>query len=80
MRMPDGEPDQGELLDRLDQGLNVEEVRTLAFDLGIDYDNLAGETKNGKLRELLLYLGRNNQLPRLERKLQLPKYGHILRH
>jgi hypothetical protein len=78
--MPDGEPDQGELLDRLDQGLNVEEVRTLAFDLGIDYDNLAGETKNGKLRELLLYLGRNNQLPRLERKLQLPKYGHILRH
>jgi hypothetical protein len=77
--LPDGEPDQAELLNRLSEGLSLEEVRTLTFELGIEYDDLAGHTKTGKLRELLLYLGRHHQLSHLVRHLQTPKYGHILR-
>ncbi|MFO7664007.1 MAG: hypothetical protein R6X18_15640 [Chloroflexota bacterium] len=76
---PPGEPDRDVLLDRLDQGLDEEEVRTLAFELGVSFGNLAGETKVGKLRELLLYLDRQSQLPHLIRHLSKPKYGHILR-
>ena len=40
-------------------------IGIVAAALGIDYDELAGETKTGKLRELLLYLRRQEQLPRL---------------
>ena len=47
------------------QRLSLEEVRTLVFELGVDYGELAGETKTRKLRELLLYLQRQDQLPRL---------------
>lgn len=53
------------LLDRLGHSLDLEGVRTLVFELGGDYDELAGETKTGKLRELILYLERQDQLPRL---------------
>jgi hypothetical protein len=35
-----------------------EELRMLCFDLGVDYDSLRGEGKEGKARELLLYLSR----------------------
>ena len=61
---PTNEVDEVALLGRL-QRLSLEEVRTLAFELGIDYDELAGETKTGKLRELLLYLRRQEQVQRL---------------
>ena len=56
--------DEAALLKKL-QRLSLDEVRTLVFELGLDYDELAGETKSGKLRELLLYLRRQEQLPRL---------------
>ena len=42
--------------------LNKEELKELCFEINIDYDNLGGETKSGKIRELLLYLKRNNRL------------------
>lgn len=77
--LPPDQPKQDDLLDRLDRGLDLEEVRTLVFELGLDYDNLAGETKKGKLREMLLYLDRNGQLSHLIRHLHKPQYGHILR-
>ncbi len=56
--------DEVALLGKL-QRLSLDEVRTLVFELGLDYDELAGETKSGKLRELLLYLRRQEQLARL---------------
>ena len=51
------------LVDRLD----LEELRTLCFDLGVDYDNLGGEGKGGKVRELLAYFQRRDQLSQLVR-------------
>ena len=66
------------LLARL-QPLSLEEVRTLVFELGIDYDELAGETKTGKLRELLRYVQRQDQLPRLVSHLQR-HYAYLWNH
>lgn len=74
---PPGEVDAVALLGKL-QRLNLEEVRTLVFELGVDYDDLAGETKTGKLRELLLYLQRQDQLPRLAAHVAR-QYAHLLR-
>lgn len=50
---------------KLDAHLDEEETRTLVFELGIDYDNLSGRTKKSKLRELILFMQRQNQLPNL---------------
>ncbi len=49
------------LLDRF----NEEELRTLCFDMALDYDMLPGRGKEGKARELLAYLERRNRLPEL---------------
>jgi len=46
------------LVSRLDEG----ELRTLCFDLGVDYDNLPGEGKANKARELVIYLERRNRI------------------
>lgn len=54
------------LLDRFDE----EELRTLCFDLALDYDMLPGRGKEGKARELLAYLERRNRLPELIELLQ----------
>lgn len=42
-----------------------EELRTLCFALGLDYDNLRGDGKSGKARELITYLERRNEIPQL---------------
>lgn len=75
---PEGEIDKPALLDRLNRGFDLEGVRTLVFELGGDYDDLAGETKTGKLRELILYMERQDQLPQLVAHLR-NRYGHIFR-
>lgn len=41
---------------------NLEELRTLCFKVGIDYDNLTGEGLSGQARELILYLQRQDRL------------------
>ena len=46
---------------------DLEELRTLCFDLGVDFDNLRGEGKSSKARELIAYLQRRDQLNRLTR-------------
>jgi len=43
------------------------ELRTLCFDLGVDYDNLPGGGKADKARELISYLERRGRLPELVR-------------
>jgi hypothetical protein len=70
-------PERAALLQKLDAHLDEEGTRTLAFDLGIDYDNLAGRTKNGKLRELILFMERQSQLPRLVTHLRT-HYAYVL--
>lgn len=42
-----------DLLKPMDIGFNLEEIRTLCFQVGVDFDKLAGEGKLGKIRELI---------------------------
>lgn len=42
-----------------------EELRTLCFDLGVDLDDLKGEGKAGKARELVAYLERRGRISEL---------------
>lgn len=41
---------------------NEEELKTLAADLGIEFDDLPGNGRIGKIRELISYVVRRNQL------------------
>lgn len=41
---------------------NLEELRTLCFKVGVDYDDLNGEGLSGQARELILYLERKRRL------------------
>ena len=47
---------------------SVDELRTLCFDLGLEYGELPGEGKEGKVRELVAFLGRRDRIPELEEK------------
>ena len=49
----------------LDTRFSQEELRTLCFDLGVDYDNLPSEGKTNKARELVNYLNQRFRLPDL---------------
>lgn len=44
---------------------NESELRTLAFDLGLDYEMLPGPTKGDKARELVLHMWRTGRLDEL---------------
>jgi hypothetical protein len=61
--------DDGVLIIQLHQTLSKrfdeEELRTLCFYMGIDYDDLRGEGKAAKARELLAYLDRHDEIPKL---------------
>jgi hypothetical protein len=49
---------------------NLEEIRTLCSDIGVDYYDLGGEGKEAKVRELIAYLKRRNKLDDLIRYVQ----------
>jgi len=57
--------DMGQLVDLLQESFNEDELRTLTFDLGIDYEELAGENKDVKVRELIAYAERRNRTAEL---------------
>jgi hypothetical protein len=44
---------------------DAEELRTLCFELGLDYDDLRGEGKSGKARELVALLDRRGRIAEL---------------
>ena len=44
---------------------DVEEIRTICFDLGINYDNLRGEGKEAKVRELVTLARRSDRTSEL---------------
>lgn len=54
------------MVDRFDR----EELKTLCFTLGVDYDSLRAEGKAGKVRELILAMVRNGRLDTLTRTLR----------
>jgi hypothetical protein len=45
--------------------LNDDELETLCFDLGVDYENLKGDSKEAKARELVLHCDRAGKLSEL---------------
>jgi len=49
------------LASRFDEG----DLRTLCFDLGVEYDDLPGEGKANKARELVVYLKHRNRIGEL---------------
>ena len=55
----------GRLRQFIVESYDLEELRTLCFNLGINYDDLRGEALSGKTRELLLKVGRQRRLDEL---------------
>ena len=53
---------------KLTQYFSGEEIETLAFVLGVDYDSLRGGTKPTKVNSLLTFLARNGRLEELLRE------------
>ena len=49
----------------LAERLNDEELREMCFDLHVDYESLGGESKAGKLRELLTYFDHRRRIHEL---------------
>ncbi len=58
--------DRNTLLDFLSRHYTLDGLKTLCFNLFVDYDNLSGDTKNAKGRELILHLERAGRLGDLE--------------
>ncbi len=54
--------DRNTLLNFLARHYTLDEMKTLCFKLFIDYDNLGGDTKSAKARELILYLERGGRI------------------
>lgn len=46
---------------------NVEELRTLCFDLGVDYENVQRDAKEATVREMILYFERHGRAQELLR-------------
>ncbi len=56
------------LRERLVALFSLEELRTLAFDLGIDHEEVGGEGKGSMARELIGYAQRRGRLDELQRR------------
>ena len=57
---------QRQLLAKIDQMFNLTEIEEICFHLGIDHENIEGETKTGRIKNLILYLDRRGRLDDLE--------------
>ncbi len=76
---PDADSDK---LDRLHQVLHArfdrEELRTLCFRLGVNYDDLRGEGHSARARELVLYMSRRiDGLERLRAAIETERPGAL---
>ncbi|MGD9100274.1 MAG: hypothetical protein PVF45_07315, partial [Anaerolineae bacterium] len=56
---------EANLLYLINEHFDIEEFQTLCYDLDVDYDNLRGEGKISKIRELLKLMGRHGRLEEL---------------
>jgi hypothetical protein len=54
--------DKKRLLKNLTSKFDLEELKTLCFDLDVDFEVLGGEGKEGKARELILFMERQDRL------------------
>ena len=53
------------LYQNLDKHFSEEDLRTLCFELGVDYESLPAQGKAGKARELILHLERHERIAEL---------------
>lgn len=61
----------------LNQYFSLEEIRSLCFEMGVDYDSIPGEGKAAKVRELILGFSRQGHLPEL-RSLVVKERPHVV--
>lgn len=52
------------------QYFDLEEIKTLCFDMGVDYDDFPGDTKSSKARSLITYCERRSLLDELQKSCQ----------
>jgi len=57
--------DKVKLLEWMEPAFNLGDLRTLCFYLGIDYENITGENKHAKIRELIMHCARLGLLGKL---------------
>jgi GTP-binding protein EngB required for normal cell division len=55
-----------EIRKTLSKKCSLSDVKDICFDLEVDYDNIPGESKSSKIRELILYLDKKEELQLLE--------------
>lgn len=65
------------LLRQMEGAFDLEDVKRLCFDLGIEYEDLTGDGCSGNMRELLRYAERHNRLPELVQLLQQQRPGRL---
>ncbi len=58
--------DEVALFKAIQKRINMDEFKTLCFILGVDVDEIPGETKSAKVRELILWFKRRSRLSELE--------------
>lgn len=61
------------LLALIDRHFDEEELRTLSFKLGVSYESLPAQGKKNKARELIQYMERHAQSPKLIDSLKLER-------
>jgi len=57
-----------QLQDQLMMRHDLQGLRQLCFDLGVKYEDLPGQTKSAKARELVQFMGRHRRLDELEKR------------
>ena len=62
---PVQQADRLTLRDELAAGFSLDEIKALCFELGLDYEDIAGTTRSAKIIELILYCERHRTLPQL---------------
>lgn len=67
------QPDAAQLHQFIVDYFNLDELKTLCFNLGVEYDDLGGDGRSGKARELVLSMQRQLRLDHLVAYLSLAR-------
>jgi hypothetical protein len=67
------QPQLVELNSKMNQVFNLDEIETLCFAMGIDFDSLAGAGKNAKIRELIEFCRRRGRDEELVEKVRVER-------
>ena len=68
LRQPESKgasPNRTELRNRLTQRFSIDEIKALCFDLGVEFEELGGDTKSAIALNLVAYMERRDQLDKL---------------